>query len=152
MEDRPIEFRLASRSDLPELLRLYAQLGSSDTDVLELGEAQSRYFRIESYPDYKIHLALAGGAVVGTWSMLVMDNLAHKGLPTAIVENVVVDNSCRGMGIGQAMMLQAMRIAREKGCYKLALTSGQHRPEAHRFYEKLGFRRHGYSFYTELES
>ena len=38
---------------------------------------------------------------------------------------------------------------REQGCYKLALSSGMPREAAHRFYESLGFRRHGYSFWTE---
>jgi len=146
-----IEFRIATRSDLPALLGLYAQLGRDNQDVLDLDEADAMFSRIEAYPDYKIHLALSEGVVAGTWSMLVMDNLAHRGLPTAIVENVVVDKSCRDQGIGQAMMEQAMEIARSKGCYKLALTSGQHRPDAHRFYEKIGFTRHGFSFYTELE-
>lgn len=152
MDSRPLSFRVASRSDLPVLLRLYAQLASDERDVLELHEAESMFSRIEAYPDYLVHLAESDGVVVGSWSLLVMANLAHRGLPTAIVENVVVDRSCRGMGIGAAMMRRAMEMARGKGCYKIALSSGEHRPDAHRFYENLGFKRHGFSFYTELET
>jgi GNAT superfamily N-acetyltransferase len=48
------------------------------------------------------------------------------------------------------MMKDAMRRAAQAGCYKLALSSGLHRPEAHRFYEALGFRKHGHSFVVEL--
>ena len=151
MENAPT-FRLAVRDDLPALLDLYAQLGQDDGRVLELPEASALWDRIEAYPDYHIHLAEQNGAIVGTWSLLVMVNLAHRGLPSAIVEDVVVDKSCRGAGIGRRMMRQAMDIARAKGCYKLALTSGQHRPDAHRFYDSLGFVRHGLSFQTELET
>jgi GNAT superfamily N-acetyltransferase len=152
MEQEPLTFRIAGRSDLPVLLRLYAQLGRDERDVLDLAEAEALFARLEAYPDYRVHLAESGGAAVGTWSLLVMDNLAHRGLPSGIVENVVVDSSCRGRGVGRAMMRRAMEIARGKGCYKLALTSGRHRPDAHRFYESLGFERHGFSFHTELEA
>jgi GNAT superfamily N-acetyltransferase len=151
MDESPT-FRQATRLDLPTLLRLYAQLGRDDKDVLDLDRAEAMFSHLESYPDYHVHLAESEGVVVGTWSLLVMDNLAHRGLPSAIVENVVVDNSCRGRGLGRAMMRKAMEIARAKGCYKLALTSGQHRPDAHRFYDSLGFVRHGLSFQTELET
>lgn len=151
MDAQSLSFRLATRSDLPVLLQLYSQLASNEHDVLELHEAEAMFSRIEAYPDYHVHLAESNGTAVGTWSLLVMANLAHRGLPTAIVENVVVDSFCRGLGIGAAMMRTAMEIARSKGCYKLALSSGEHRPDAHRFYENLGFKRHGFSFYTDLE-
>jgi GNAT superfamily N-acetyltransferase len=80
-----------------------------------------------------------------------MDNLAHLGTPSAIVEDVVVDASCRGRGIGRAMMHDAMCVAREKGCYKLVLNSNLRRLDAHRFYEGLGFERHGVSFQVARE-
>ena len=51
-----------------------------------------------------------------------------------------------GRGIGRAMMEHALSEARQAGCYKLALSSHLMRRDAHRFYESLGFERHGYSF------
>jgi GNAT superfamily N-acetyltransferase len=47
-------------------------------------------------------------------------------------------------------MAYAMDICRAKGCYKLVLSSNQKREDAHRFYEKLGFTKHGYSFLIEF--
>jgi GNAT superfamily N-acetyltransferase len=44
------------------------------------------------------------------------------------------------------MMEHARALAREAGCYKLALSSNQKRVEAHAFYERIGFERHGFSF------
>ena len=105
---------------------------------------------MDRYPDYRVHLAIREGRIVGTWSQLTMDNLGHGGTPSAVVENVVVDAACRGIGIGKAMMREAMAIAREKGCYKLALTSNLRRTDAHRFYDQLGFERHGVSFLIDL--
>jgi GNAT superfamily N-acetyltransferase len=79
-----------------------------------------------------------------------MENLAHMGAPSALVENVVVDERCRSQGIGAAMMHFAMDEARRAGCYKLALSSNLVRERAHAFYDRLGFERHGYSFRVML--
>jgi GNAT superfamily N-acetyltransferase len=52
----------------------------------------------------------------------------------------------QGRGVGAAMMRAAMDLARDKGCYKLVLSSNAKRVRAHAFYERLGFTRHGISF------
>jgi len=44
------------------------------------------------------------------------------------------------------MMEHAREECCKAGCYKLTLSSGTPREGAHRFYESLGFERHGYSF------
>ncbi len=79
-----------------------------------------------------------------------MDKLAHNGKPSGLVEDVVVDETLRGLGIGREMMRFAMEYCRARGCYKLALSSNLKRVEAHGFYETLGFRRHGFSYVVEL--
>jgi GNAT superfamily N-acetyltransferase len=150
MEDT-LHFRVAGREDIPDLLRLYAQLDGDRERALDLARADDLWDVVESYPDYQIHLAISGAMVVGTFSLLVVATLSHRGIPSALVEAVVVDASCRGTGVGQAMMRRALDIARTKGCYKLALSSGSHREDAHRFYDNLGFERHGVSFMARLE-
>ena len=114
--------------------------------MLSLDEARRIFDRLKSYPDYRIHVALADGKIVGTFALLIMDNLAHRGARSAILEDVVVEEGLRGQGIGKKMMAYAGDLCREKKCYKMALNSNRHRVEAHRFYESLGYERHGYSF------
>jgi GNAT superfamily N-acetyltransferase len=67
-------------------------------------------------------------------------NLSHVGRPYALVEDVVVDAAMRGQGYGEALMQRAIELARAGGCYKLALTSNKARADAHRFYQRLGFK------------
>jgi GNAT superfamily N-acetyltransferase len=88
--------------------------------------------------------------IVGTFALLVMDNLGHLGAPSAIVEDVAVDPQHQGHGIGRAMMKFALDRAQEQGCYKLMLSSNAKRERAHAFYESLGFTRHGFSFRVDL--
>lgn len=84
--------------------------------------------------------------IVGTFALLIMDNLAHQGMPSAIVEDVAVQTTIQGQGIGKLMMKFAMEKSKEAGCYKLVLSSNLKRKEAHAFYESLGFETHGFSF------
>jgi GNAT superfamily N-acetyltransferase len=95
-------------------------------------------------------VAESDGFVAGTASVVVVANLSHIGRPYAIVENVVVDASFRGKGIGDAMLNHATEIARNAGCYKVALTSNKSRVDAHRFYERLGFKASHEGFRLDL--
>lgn len=141
-----ITLREATEADLPSLLTLYGQLGQDDGTVLCMEEAGHIFARMKVYPDYRIYVASEAGRIVGTFALLIMDNLGHKGAPSAVLEDVVVDEGLRGQGVGRQMMAYANGLCREKGCYKMAFTSNLKRESAHRFYESLGFERHGYSF------
>jgi GNAT superfamily N-acetyltransferase len=136
--------RLAQKPDLPVVLGLYAEL--NDGRVATLEQAEALLARLGSYPDYGLYVAEAEGRVVGTFCLVILDNIAHWGTPSALVESVVVTSAERGTGLGRRMMREAGRLAAEKGCYKLALTSNVDAKPAHRFYESLGFERYGYSF------
>lgn len=144
--------RRAGQADLPAILELYAQPGMNAGEVISLDTAAAIWRRMAAYPDYGLYVATAADdrAVVGTFALLVMDNLAHGGAPSAVVEDVCVDERRRGRGIGRAMMTFAMERAREAGCYKLSLSSNQARAGAHAFYRALGFEQHGVSFHVRL--
>ena len=142
----PLLIRIATRDDLPAVLALYQQAGLDRDGGMTAGEAGVVYSRFATYPCYKLYVACLGDKVVGTFALLIMDNLAHHGTPSGIVEDVAVDPQMQGRGIGKAMMRFARDVCRDKGCYKLSLTSNQVREGAHAFYEAIGFERHGYSF------
>jgi GNAT superfamily N-acetyltransferase len=64
---------------------------------------------------------------------------------------VVVDEAVRNRGIGSVMMTRAAELAKEAGCYKVLLTSNKQRPEAHRFYERLGYTRTHEAFHLRFD-
>jgi GNAT superfamily N-acetyltransferase len=147
-----ISYRIATKNDLPEVVSLCAMLyEESEGGAPSAENAEIIFDRITRYPDYRIYLAEINGDIVGTFTLLIFDNLGHGGAPSAIVENVVVSPEYRGRGIGKRMMDFAMQRARDAGCYKLALSTNVKREEAHRFYESLGYKRHGYSYLIEID-
>lgn len=145
-----IVIRPATIADLPGVLSLYAQPDMDNGSILPLDEAEVIFARMCAYPDYTLMVAVEDGAIVGSLALLIMDNLAHIGAKSAVVEDVVVDAARHGGGVGTALMRDAMARAERKRCYKLVLSSNMKRTRAHGFYERLGFRPHGLSFWVDL--
>lgn len=145
----PLTLREATLADLPDILALLAQ-PDMDGAALPLADAERVFARMARYPDYHLHVALHEGRVVGSFALLILDSLGHRGTPSGVIEDVVVASAWQGRGIGRAMMRHAMQLCAEKGCYKLMLSSNLSREPAHAFYESLGFERHGHSFRITL--
>jgi GNAT superfamily N-acetyltransferase len=150
LDQAKLLIRPAVAGDLEKVLALYAQPEFDAGDVLPLETAKRLWQRFADYPDYTLYVAERAADVVGSFALLVMHNLGHLGAPSAIVEDVVVAPAFQRHGIGKAMMQFAIDRCREKGCYKLMLSSNAKREDAHAFYESLGFVRHGFSFRIDL--
>jgi len=59
----------------------------------------------------------------------------------SIIEDVIVDNSARGQGIGEALVKHAIEVAREKGASNISLTCNPMREAANRLYQRMGFKK-----------
>jgi len=145
-----IEIRKARIEDIQFVLNLYGQMDTGKDEMLSLEDAHKMFNKFSTYPNYSLYVALIDDKVVGTFELLIMDNFGHKGTPSGIVEDVVVDENYRSKGIGVKMMEHAINVCMEFGCYKLTLSSNLKRERAHKFYENFGFKKHGYSFLMEI--
>ena len=145
-----ILIREAEQIDLQAILNLYAQPDMDDGEIISIERAKEIFDNLKRYPYYKVFVAVTEKKIVGTFELLVMDNLAHQGSPSAIIEDMVVSAEYRRRGIGSKMIEFAVERCREIGCYKVALSSNLKRENAHKFYESLGFMKHGYSFLLEI--
>lgn len=147
-----VQIRDATDSDLAGVMRVLAQSGIDGEESFDLGEARAHLAKLRSWPGYRLFAVLADGQVVGTYTLAIIGKLGKRGTPAGVVEDVAVPPSCQGQGIGRAMMAHAIDECRKAGCYKVALSSNVKREGAHRFYESLGFTRHGYSFATFFQA
>ena len=87
-------------------------------------------------PASEVLLARLDGVIVGTLTLVTFR------IPTGMrawIEDVVVDDSARGHGVGDALNRFALLIAAEKGCKTVDLTSRPSREAANRLYQRLGF-------------
>jgi cation diffusion facilitator family transporter len=85
-----------------------------------------------------------GSPIVGSLTLAVFR------IPTGLrawIEDVVVDTSARGRGVGSALVQAAVERARREGCRSVDLTSRPSREDANRLYQRLGFARRDTNVY-----
>jgi len=89
------------------------------------------------------------GHIVGTLTLVVFRTTTEL---RARIEDVVVEESARGKGLGEALVREALRLARERGARSVNLTSRPDREAADRLYARVGFEQHDTNVYSfELE-
>ena len=111
------------------LARLLPQLSSAaPPDALELATIMAG--------GSTVFIARVDGEIVGSLT-LVLYRIA-TGLK-AWIEDVVVDESARGQGVGEALNLAALDEARRHGAKAVSLTSRPSREAANRLYQRIGF-------------
>jgi GNAT superfamily N-acetyltransferase len=141
--DIDITFRDAVRSDLPRIVGLLANdpLGRQRERVEDpLPDCYGRAFEaIEPDPNNRLIVAEHDGAVIGTLQLTFIPNMTYQGGIRAQIEGVRVDDAYRSRQIGRRMFEWAIAEARRHGCHMVQLTADKTRPDAHRFYESLGF-------------
>jgi ribosomal protein S18 acetylase RimI-like enzyme len=84
----------------------------------------------------RLLVARVDGTIAGALTLVMFP------IPTGLrawIEDVVVDEAVRGQGIGAALTVEAVRLARADGARTIDLTSRPSRQAANRLYERLGF-------------
>lgn len=85
-------------------------------------------------------VAERAGEIIGTAQVTYLPGLSHKGGTRAQIEAVRIGRTARGTGLGSHLIEWCVSRAREQGCTMVQLTSDVTRLDAHRFYEKQGFK------------
>jgi GNAT superfamily N-acetyltransferase len=138
----PVELRRATAADLPALVALLADdpLGAArEVAGGDLAPYRRAFDLVDGDPAHLLLAAVDGDAVVGTLQLTFLPGLARRGALRAQIEAVRVSSGQRSLGLGAAMLGWAADEARRRGCGLVQLTTDKSRPDAHRFYERLGF-------------
>jgi ribosomal protein S18 acetylase RimI-like enzyme len=107
--------QLSTTAPLPDLAAVQRIVGSQATTLLA---------------------ARLDGKIVGFLSLVMFP------IPTgfrAWIEDVIVDESARGRGVGEALTKKALELAEAAGARTVDLTTRPHREAAGRLYERVGF-------------
>lgn len=144
MSPREVLFRPATRPDLPSIVRMLAddELGSPRERVESpLPESYySAFEQVNNDPNHELIVAELDGEMIGTLHLMFLPSISFQGGLRAQIESVRVDKRFQGQGIGSEMMKWAMERAKQRGAHVVQLTTHKSRVDAHRFYERLGFK------------
>ena len=127
--------RSATTADFAAISRLYAHLNPDDPPV----EDEAIFHGILERPGLDLLVLEQDGKVVATTYLNLIPNLSRGAQPYAVIENVVVDASLRGTGLGREIMAATLQRAWYAGCYKAMLQTGSRTPRTHQFYRDCGF-------------
>ncbi|QIP83517.1 GNAT family N-acetyltransferase [Streptomyces sp. Tu 2975] len=136
-----IMIRSAVADDVPAIVAMLADdaLGATRESPDDLSPYLTAYERLRTDPNQLLMVAERGDSVVGTLQLTVVPGLSRRGSTRSIIEGVRVHRSERGQGLGRQLIEWAIEESRKQGCHLVQLTSDAARPDAHRFYEQLGF-------------
>ncbi len=120
---------------IPQLSRSASPMSTSDlTEIVSSPASHLLIARVAGHPP--VDAATRGGQVVG------MLTLVAFRIPTGVrawIEDVVVDQKIRGARIGEALVVEAIRLAMSLGARTVDLTSRPSRTAAHKLYTRSGF-------------
>lgn len=119
--------------DLPQIQTLYRELLQEECP---LSTMQKNYRKALEQPGYFPLAAKRESLVLGTAVGFIC---TAPDSPFLVVENVVVREDCRGMGVGRKLLKRLDDLAVEQRCSYSILVSSGFRKDAHRFYESAGY-------------
>lgn len=138
-------YRDAILADLPTIIAMLAEEqigGRADNPSEPLDPAYlSAFDAIDRDPNQRLIVAELDGAIVGTMQLSWLPGLINRGAWRGQIEAVRIASDKRSLGLGAAMIGWAVERFRERGCFMAQLTSNNDRLAAHRFYERLGWKK-----------
>lgn len=147
---RAIHVRHACPADIPALLRLLVEInrlhheGRPDLFTLTRKYDQAALLSLLADPGYTILVAATPADEVCGYAICRLENPPHnavlKPVRTYYLDDLCVDVSARGCGIGHHLIEAVRSEARQAGCYNLTLNVWACNESARQFYERCGFK------------
>ena len=155
-----MQIRLAAQGDIPGLLGLLQQVGRVHHDI------RPDLFRSDAckYDEKALHALLQDGqrpifvaeedGILG-YAFCILQRtekdsvLADK--RTVYIDDLCVDNTCRGQGVGKALYQTVLDFARQWGAYNVTLNVWAGNDSALHFYEKMGLKPQKFGMETILQ-
>lgn len=139
-----LKYRKAVKEDVPEIVKMLSddELGRmrEDFGIPLSAKYYTAFENINNDPNQElIVVENEADEIIGTLQLSFIQYLTYRGGIRAQIEAVRIRREDRGKGYGNAFFRWAIERAKQKGAHLLQLTTDKQRPEAIRFYEKLGF-------------
>ena len=141
-----MEIRKTKLEDLDSVFELLDELYENKIEYSKFTQKYKESLEDSSF--YGI-VAIEDNKVVGVLISRVINRLAKK-KNILFIDDLIVNEKCRNIGIGKLLTQTATAYAISKDCGALELTSMIQNINAHRFYENNGFEKRQYKFKKSL--
>ncbi len=141
-----MEIRKTKLEDLDSVFELLDELYENKIEYSKFTQKYKESLEDNSF--YGI-VAIENNKVVGVLISRIINRLAKK-KNILFIDDLIVNEKCRNIGIGKLLIQTATAYAISKDCGALELTSMIQNINAHRFYENNGFEKRQYKFKKSL--
>ena len=143
-----MKIRFAEKEDIDGINALLYQV----LEVHHKGRPDLFYGGVKKYTDEEIlgiledprtpvFVAVEGGKILGyAFCMFTEVKGSHilKDVKTLYLDDLCVDEACRGKHVGKTLYQHVLSVAKENGCYNVTLNVWSCNERAMGFYEKMG--------------
>ena len=141
-----IQIRNSNAEDFDSIVQLLHQLYPEKS--FDLVSLRNVYDFLLASNQWVLLSAICDQLVIGFGSLTLKRNLLWSETLIGYANDLVIDKSYRGQGIGAQILSRLANWAREQGCHRIELNSAFHRKYAHAFFEHQGFKSGAY-FYSK---
>lgn len=147
MEDRKnkVGIRKATLVDKEGIYRLMIELEEEELDK----KAFSEIYKSNIANPQVVYLVYEEEERLLGFISIHIQKLLHHVATIAEVQELIVNESLRGKGIGRRLFDEAKNVAKANGCLQLEVCCNQKRKASHLFYEAQGMKNSHYKFCSE---
>ncbi len=138
-EELTIRISKAAREHLPRVMELMKGLAEFEKilDEFRVTEALLERYLFTEEPVAELLIGCLGEKIHG-YALFFHNFSSFQGRPGMYLEDMYVEPCARGKGLGKALLVEVMRIARARGCRRSEWIVLDWNQRAKRFYESLG--------------
>lgn len=135
-------YEVTTADEFAEVFPLLQQLGRIETpetiDSLTLAKSWAQYEKAYNN-DYRLYVAKNTNEVLGLAGLRVCDDPLNNGQPCGIINNLVVEEDYRGLGIGREILELVEIVAKKQKCDMTMLWFLNGNKQAKKLYEDMGY-------------
>lgn len=133
--------------DIEALAGLYRLFWNEPSNIFKMRE---QFLKLKETGMHIFLSAIEDGNLTGSVMGVVCEEIYGECRPFLVVENMVVDRSSRRKGVGNALLSELERQAKEKNCTQMILVTEADRQDACGFYEAYGFQQNNKGYKKKL--
>lgn len=133
--------------NLKNLVAVLGQLTIVDIDDTTNLRNHIQNMKVQTVNKSHILVVKYEDKIIGTGTLLIEHKIIHSLGKVGHIEDIVIDNEYRGLGLAKMLIDKLISIGTSENCYKIILDASD---DVAGFYEKLGFHKHSNNMRCDL--
>jgi ribosomal protein S18 acetylase RimI-like enzyme len=135
-----IRIEPAQENDLPSIKLLLVELmeAMTDTEGFDIDRSVENCQALIQSPLQYVFVARQENSIVGFINFSTRKTVMHPA-SSALIDELIVSERCRGMGIGKLLLRTVVAKCRDLGCCEVEVSTEKSNARARRFYKACGF-------------